>query len=137
MVPHLIPGVEVESFGTALAAAAILGVLNLIVRPLIVILTLPLTLVTLGFFLLVINALMFQFAGYLVSGFHVHSFFSAFFASILVSLVTWIFGIPKPSGGKFNWTFIRREPPPSSERSRPTVSGDTIDLEKNDKDKWV
>ncbi len=90
IVPHLISGVRVDSLGTALWAAAILGILNALIRPVLFLLTLPLTILTLGLFILVINALMFQLAGALVSGFHVDSFWSAFFASIIVSLVSWI-----------------------------------------------
>ena len=90
VVPYIISGVQVSGFGSALAAAAILGILNALVRPVLILLTLPLTVVTLGFFILIINALMFQFAGALVGGLHVTSFWSAFFASIIVSFVSWI-----------------------------------------------
>ncbi len=90
MVPHIISGVKVEGFGTALAAGAILGILNALVRPILLVLTLPLTVLTLGIFILVINALMFQLAGTIVSGFHIASFWSALFGSLIVSLVSWI-----------------------------------------------
>jgi putative membrane protein len=90
MVPHIISGVKVEGFGTALAAGAILGILNALVRPILLVLTLPLTVLTLGIFILVINALMFQLAGMIVSGFHIASFWSALFGSLIVSLVSWI-----------------------------------------------
>ena len=63
IVPHLISGVRVDSLGTALWAAAILGILNALIRPVLFLLTLPLTILTLGLFILVINALMFQLAG--------------------------------------------------------------------------
>ncbi len=75
---------------SALFAAAVLGILNALVRPLLILLTLPLTIVTLGFFILVINALLFQLASALVPGLHVASFWSAVFASVIVSIVSWI-----------------------------------------------
>jgi putative membrane protein len=89
IVPHLISGVRIDSFGTALAAAAILGIFNALVRPILIILTLPLTIVTLGVFILVINALLFQLAGAIVSGLHIDSFWSAFLGSLIVTLVSW------------------------------------------------
>ncbi len=90
ILPKLFSGVRVDDVGSALLAAAILGILNALVRPLLILLTLPLTLVTLGFFVLVINALLFMFVGSIVPGFHVDSFWWAFIASIVVSLISWI-----------------------------------------------
>jgi putative membrane protein len=90
MVPSLIGGIEVESFGAALAAAAVLGVLNVILRPILVVLTFPFTILTLGLFLLVINAVVFQIAGYLVDGIHIESFTAAFLASLVVTVVSWL-----------------------------------------------
>jgi putative membrane protein len=90
MVPHLVSGVQIDSFGTALAAAAILGILNILIRPLLVLLTLPLTLISLGFFILIINGLIFELAGKLVGGLHVENFGAAFLASLVVSFVSWV-----------------------------------------------
>ena len=89
MVPQLISGVHVKGFASALAAAAVLGVLNAIVRPLLILLTLPLTIVTLGLFILVINELLFQLAGAIIPGVQIDSFWSALLASLIVSLVSW------------------------------------------------
>ena len=89
-VPYLISGVRIDSFGSAMLTAAILGILNAVVRPVLVILTLPLTILTLGFFILVINALLFELAGAIVPGVYVASFWSALFASIVVSIVSWV-----------------------------------------------
>lgn len=108
IVPYLLSGVRVDSFGTALLAAAILGILNALIRPVLFILTLPLTVLTLGLFILVINALMFQLAGALVSGFHVASFWSAFFASIIVSIVSWLMSSIVSGGGGESTVFVRR-----------------------------
>jgi len=88
--PHLVSGVYIDGLGTALAVAVVLALLNLLVRPILILITLPLTLVSLGFFLLVINALIFKWAGSLVMGMAVDSFSAAFLASLWVSLVSWI-----------------------------------------------
>lgn len=88
LVAQFLPGVSVDSFGTAVVAALILGLLNAIVKPILVILTLPITIVTLGLFIFVINAFLFMFAASFLSGFHVDSFLSALIGSILVSLIS-------------------------------------------------
>ena len=86
LVDHLYAGVSVTSFGTAMAAALVLGLLNTVVRPLLVLLTLPVTLLTLGLFLFVINALMFWAAASLLDGFNVSGFAAALIGSVLYSL---------------------------------------------------
>ena len=85
----LVPGIQVESAAALVFAAIALGLINALVRPLIVLLTLPFTLLTLGLFLLVVNAAMLQLADWFVSGFSVDGFFNAVFGSIVVSLVSW------------------------------------------------
>lgn len=87
--PYLVTGVTVDSFGAALAAAAVLGILNAVVKPVLFFLTLPITVVTLGLFYLVLNAFLFQWAGAIVSGLHVATFWAAFVSSLLVSAVSW------------------------------------------------
>lgn len=84
----LIPGVEVEGAGTVLLAALLLGLVNALVRPLLVILTFPITILTLGLFLLVIHAGMFALVAWLLGGFHVSGFFSALFGALIVSLTS-------------------------------------------------
>ena len=86
LVAHLYPGVQVASFGSAMVAALVLGLLNALLRPILVLLTLPVTVLTLGLFLFVINALMFYFAASLLSGFHVTGFVAALVGSVLYSL---------------------------------------------------
>jgi putative membrane protein len=86
LVAYLYPGVSVTSFGTAMIAALVLGLLNTIVRPLLVLLTLPVTLITLGLFLFVINALMFWAAASVLSGFNVNGFVAALVGSLIYSL---------------------------------------------------
>lgn len=84
---RLFPGVEVDGWGPAFLGAFVLGILNVMVKPLLVFLTLPLTFLTLGLFLLVVNAIVFSLAGFLVPRFRVKGFWSALFASLFVSLV--------------------------------------------------
>lgn len=86
LVAYLYPGVAVTSFGAAMVAALVLGLLNTIVRPLLVLLTLPVTLLTLGLFLFVVNALMFWMAASVLQGFHVAGFFAALVGSVIYSL---------------------------------------------------
>ena len=88
----LLPGVDISSTGALLVAALALGFLNAILRPVLVVLTLPLTVLTLGFFYLILNAVLFALASVLVSGFHVDGFWSAFFGAILMSLLSWLLG---------------------------------------------
>ena len=86
LVAYLYPGVTVSSFTVALIAAFVLGLLNTVVRPLLVLLTLPVTLLTLGLFLFVINALMFWAAASLLNGFAVSGFAAALIGSLIYSL---------------------------------------------------
>ena len=85
LIAHLYSGVVVSSFGSALIAALVLGLLNTLLRPLLVLLTLPVTVLTLGLFLFVINALMFYFAATLLGGFHVTGFVAALIGSLIYS----------------------------------------------------
>jgi putative membrane protein len=86
LVANLYPGVQVASFSSAMVAALVLGLLNALLRPILVLLTLPVTVLTLGLFLFVINALMFYFAASLLSGFNVTGFVAALIGSLLYSL---------------------------------------------------
>ena len=88
-VAYLYVGVSVSSFGAALMAAFVIGLFNMVLRPVLVVLTLPVTLVTLGLFLFVINALMFWSAAGVLDGFHVRSFAAALLGSLIYS----VFGI--------------------------------------------
>jgi putative membrane protein len=88
-VAYLMPGVAVSSFGAALVAALVLGLINAVVRPLLVLLTLPVTLLTLGLFIFVLNGLLFWMVGTWLEGFEVAGFWSGVFGAILFSLVSW------------------------------------------------
>jgi putative membrane protein len=90
LAAKIVPGVEFRSTETLIAAALLLGIVNAIVRPILIILTLPITLVTLGLFLLVINGLMIELVAWFLKDFIVAGFWSAFFAAIVVSLTSWV-----------------------------------------------
>jgi putative membrane protein len=88
-LPYLMHSVTVTDLGTALIAALVLGLVNTLIRPVLVLLTLPVTLVSLGLFILVINGFLFWVVAQLVGGFHVEGFLSAMFAAILYSVISW------------------------------------------------
>ena len=91
IIAYIAPSlIRVNGFLAALIAAILLGIVNTIIRPILVILTFPLTLLSFGLFLLVINGLMLWLVSALVSGFHVSGFWGALFGSILISIVSWI-----------------------------------------------
>jgi putative membrane protein len=85
LVAYLYPGVTVQGFGSALIAAFVIGLFNTLLRPILVLLTLPVTLLTLGLFLFVINALMFWFAAQVLDGFGVAGFAAALIGSLIYS----------------------------------------------------
>ncbi|HMN22264.1 MAG TPA: phage holin family protein [Ottowia sp.] len=85
LIAYLYSGVQVASFGSALVAALVIGLLNMLLRPVLVVLTIPITLITLGLFLFVINALMFWAASGLLAGFHVRGFGAALLGSLMYS----------------------------------------------------
>lgn len=89
----LVPGIEISSFGVAAVAAIVMGLVNAIVRPILVLFTLPLTILSLGAFLLVINAIVFSLVAYLSpAGFIVSGFWAAFFGAIVLSIVSGFIG---------------------------------------------
>jgi putative membrane protein len=89
-VAYLMPSITVSSFGAALIAALVLGLVNAIVRPVLVLLTLPVTILTLGLFIFVLNGLLFWMVASWLEGFHVAGFWSGVFGAILFSLVSWL-----------------------------------------------
>ena len=89
-VAYLMPGVAVSSFGAALLAALVLGLINAVVRPILVLLTLPVTLLTLGLFIFVLNGLLFWAVGTWLEGFNVGGFWAGVLGAILFSIVSWL-----------------------------------------------
>ena len=116
-VPYLLPSVSVDSFTIALVTALLLGLVNTLIRPLLLLVTLPITILTLGLFTLVINGLLFWLVASFVEGFRVGGFWSAFWGAIIYSLISsvasWLL-LPRP-----------RLPPPPPPRQEPP--GDYID----------
>jgi putative membrane protein len=90
---HLIPGVSVESFTTAIVVAIVLGILNTFLRPVLQILALPITILTLGLFYFVVNVFIIYLASFLVDGFYISNFLSALFFGLVVSLVSAVLGM--------------------------------------------
>jgi putative membrane protein len=90
LAAHLVPGIRLDGLVSAVIAGLLLGLVNAIVRPVLVVLTFPITLLTLGLFLLVLNAFCLWLVSILVSGFQVTGFWPAFWGALLVSVVSWI-----------------------------------------------
>jgi putative membrane protein len=89
-VAYLMPSITVSSFGAALVAALVLGLVNAVVRPVLVLLTLPVTILTLGLFIFVLNGLLFWMVGTWLEGFDVGGFWSGVIGAIVFSLVSWL-----------------------------------------------
>jgi putative membrane protein len=87
---YLLDGMEVRGFTSAFFAAAVLGILNAVLRPVLIILTLPLNILSLGLFTFVINAFLLKMASGVIPGFEVHGFWPALFGSLIISLVSWL-----------------------------------------------
>lgn len=90
LLTYVVPGISVRNFYSALVAALILGLVNAIIRPLLLILTLPVNIITLGLFTLVVNALMLWLAASIVKGFDVRNFTAAFFGALILWAVSWV-----------------------------------------------
>ena len=93
LTSKVVPGITVDSITALLIAAIVLGLVNAIVKPILVFFTLPLTIVTLGLFLLVVNAITFGLAAWLVPGFSVNGFFPALLGSIVMSILSFLFSM--------------------------------------------
>ena len=98
-LPYVFTSIQIDSFVTALIVAVVLGLINTLIRPLLVLLTLTVTILTLVLFIFVINGLLFWAVGSLVPGFHVGGFWSGVFGAIVYSLISWVLSavIPKRS----------------------------------------
>ena len=90
LASYMITGIEVSGFFPAFFAAAALGILNALFRPILIILTLPINILTLGLFTFVINALMLKMASGIIPGFEVHGFWTAILGSLIISVISWL-----------------------------------------------
>ncbi|HEX2114739.1 MAG TPA: phage holin family protein [Alphaproteobacteria bacterium] len=106
----LVPGIAIRDGWTLLGAALLLGVVNAIVRPVVVVLTLPVTILTLGLFLLVINAAMLGLVAAFLAGFHIAGFGSALLGAIIVSITGWIASWFIGPRGKVEVVVVRKRP---------------------------
>lgn len=89
-VAYLLPNIHVASFTSALVASLIIGLVNILIRPVLIVLTLPITVLTLGLFILVINGLLFYFVGQSLQGFHVDTLAAAVLGALLYSVFSWL-----------------------------------------------
>ena len=117
MASYLIDGIRVSGFLCAFFTAAILGILNVFFRPVLLILTLPINILSLGLFTFVINALLLKMASGVIPGFEVYGFWSAIFGSLVISIVNWVLSSFVIHQGR-----VERV--------------DYIDLKKGDEDRW-
>jgi putative membrane protein len=90
LASYLLDGIEVKNFFSAFFAAAALGILNALFRPILIVLTLPINILTLGLFTFLINALMLKMASGIIPGFEVHGFWTAIFGSLIISTISWL-----------------------------------------------
>lgn len=131
LTSYLLRGIHVDGFLTAFIAAAMLGILNALFRPIALIITLPINILTLGFFTFVINALMLKMASGVISGFEVDGFGSAILGSLMISVISWLLN-----------SFIDRHGPwhpiDFKQKTRPTDAtlNSTIDLKRKGDDRW-
>lgn len=90
VVANIVPGIAISNFYTALIVAVILGIINLTIRPLVLLFTIPINIISLGLFTFVINGLLFWFASTFIKGFFVDGFLSAFIGALIVSVFSWL-----------------------------------------------
>ncbi len=109
LAARIVPGMHIAGAGTMIAAAFLLGLVNALVRPVVILLTLPLTIVTLGLFLLVVNAAMLGLVAALLGGFSIAGFWSALFGAILVSLFSWVGSAFIGDSGRYEVMVVRRD----------------------------
>ena len=106
---YLMDGIQVKGFFSAFFAAAILGVLNAFFRPILIILTLPINILSLGLFTFIINALLLKMASGVISGFYVRGFWAAVFGSVIISVVSWALSSFINSQGKMEYIDLKKK----------------------------
>jgi putative membrane protein len=110
LISQMIKGIQVDTILAAFVAAAVLGVINAVLRPILILLTLPITILTLGLFALVINGFMLYIAGTIVKGFHVSGFWPAVFGALFLSLISWIANAFINDRGRIEYIEFRTRP---------------------------
>jgi putative membrane protein len=110
LISKVIKGIEVDTILAAFVAGAVLGVINAVLRPILILLTLPITILTLGLFALVINGFMLYIAGTIVKGFHVSGFWPSVFGALFLSLISWIANAFISDRGRIEYIEVRTRP---------------------------
>jgi putative membrane protein len=128
---YVLDGIHVSGFFSAFWAAAILGILNAFFRPIALILTLPINILSLGFFTFVINAFMLKLASGVISGFDVYGFWSAIFGSLIISVISWLLNSFINEHGTVTYINLKHR---RSDRQK--NNDGTIDLEHKGDNKW-
>jgi len=138
VVVGIIPGIEIHGWQTAVVAALILGLLNAFLRPLVLLVTLPLQLISLGFFTLLVNGFMFYLVSKIVEDFHVASFWSAFWGALVFSIVSFILNLFISPEGRINVTFYKEYPSKTYRgKSVIDVEGKPADRDEGDDDRRI
>jgi len=109
LTSYLVDGIYVASFFSALFAALVLGILNALFRPVLIVITLPINILTLGLFTFVINALLLKMVSGVVPGFYVHGFWSAVFGSLIISLVSWLLSSFVSDRGRISYIELKKK----------------------------
>jgi putative membrane protein len=109
LTSYLVDGIYVASFFSALFAALVLGILNALFRPVLIVITLPINILTLGLFTFVINALLLKMVSGVVPGFYVYGFWSAVFGSLIISLVSWLLSSFVSDRGRISYIDLKKK----------------------------
>lgn len=135
MAAYLLEGIQISGFFSAFFAAAILSIFNALFRPIALVITLPINVLTLGLFTFVINALMLKMASGVIPGFNVRGFWTAIFGSMIISLISWLLNSFISDQGSVSYINVQRY---DQKNTIDRVEGDddTIDLKKKGDDRW-
>lgn len=128
---YLLEGIHISGFGAALAAAALLGILNAFFRPIAILLTLPINILSLGLFTFIINALMIKMVSGIIPGFDVIGFWTSIFGALVISIISWLLNSFIGPGGRVNSFQHQRR-----RHQRPAPNDKTIDLEDKGDGRW-
>ena len=133
---YLLDGIRIGSFFSAFFAAVLLGILNAILRPIALVLTLPINVLTLGLFTFVINALMLKMASGVIPGFDVHGFWTAILGSLIISIISWLLNSFISDKGSVTYINVRQGKDNRRLDDWHDNTDDTIDLEDKGDDRW-
>ena len=129
---YLLDGIQISGFFSAVFAAAMLGFLNAFLRPIALLLTLPINILSLGLFTFIINALMLKMASGVIPGFEVHGFWNAIFGSFLISIISWLLNTFISEKGSVSSINLKQ----GGSDDRTKEQDDTIDLEHKGDNRW-